>query len=111
MCDSFLGGQFGKLGVMPFCRPLAFVADLLDLGFRQVLDADPAALETILTGGDDFEVLATIPPKKLASFQAAAKRARVPVTAIGRVTAGQGARFVGSDGRELTFARASFTHF
>ena len=78
---------------------------------RQVLDVDATALETILTGGDDFEVLATVPPGKLASFQAAARRARVPVTAIGRVTVGEGARFIGPDGRELTFRRASFSHF
>jgi thiamine-monophosphate kinase len=78
---------------------------------RHVLDADPTALETILTGGDDFEVLATVPPQKLARFQAAARRAKVPVTEIGRVTAGEGARFIGPDGRELTFGRASFSHF
>ena len=78
---------------------------------RHVLDADPAALETILTGGDDFEVLATVPPSKLAGFQAAARRARVPVTEIGRVTAGLGTRFIGPDGRELNFSRASFSHF
>jgi thiamine-monophosphate kinase len=78
---------------------------------RRVLDSDPGALETILTGGDDFEVLATVPPNKLAAFQAAARRARVPVTAIGRVMAGQGARFIGFDGEELSFHRASFSHF
>lgn len=78
---------------------------------RRVLEADPAALETILTGGDDFEVLATVPRSKLAGFQAAARRARVSVSVIGRVTAGQGARFIGFDGEELSFRRASFSHF
>jgi thiamine-monophosphate kinase len=78
---------------------------------RHALAADPGALETILTGGDDFEVLATVPPKKLAGFMAAARRARVPATAIGRVTAGQGTRFIGFDGEELSFRRVSFSHF
>jgi thiamine-monophosphate kinase len=78
---------------------------------RLVLEDDPGALETILTGGDDFEVLVTVPQRKLASFQAAARRARVPVTVIGRVTAGQGARFIGFDGEELSFHRAAFSHF
>jgi thiamine-monophosphate kinase len=78
---------------------------------RHVLDADPAALETVLTGGDDFEVLATIPARRLAAFQSAARRAGVAATAIGRVTAGAGARFIGADGRELIFHRASFSHF
>ena len=77
-----------------------------------MLVADPKAIETILTGGDDFEVVATVPPRKLKSFLAAARRAGVPVTEIGRVTAR--ARAPGSsapDGRPLRFARASFSHF
>jgi thiamine-monophosphate kinase len=78
---------------------------------RHALAADPSALETILTGGDDFEVLATVPLKKLAGFMAAARRVRVPATAIGRVTAAQGACFIGFDGEELSFRRASFSHF
>ena len=57
------------------------------------------------------EVVATVPPRKLKSFLAAARRAGVPATGIGRVTAGTGARFLGPDGRPLRFARTSFSHF
>jgi thiamine-monophosphate kinase len=78
---------------------------------RAALTADPAALETILTGGDDFEVVATVPQAKLASFKAAARRAGVPVTEIGRVTAEKGLRLRAADGRLLRFARNSFSHF
>lgn len=76
-----------------------------------VLKAEPALIETILTGGDDFEVVATVPAKALERLQAAGRAARVPITAIGRVTAGQGARFFAADGPELRFKRASFSHF
>jgi thiamine-monophosphate kinase len=69
----------------------------------------------MLTGGDDFEVLATVPTRKLKSFLAAARRAGVPATGIGRITAGAGAqsgvRFLGPDSRPLRFARTSFSHF
>ena len=75
------------------------------------LVADERATQTILTGGDDFEVVATIPQARLKSFLAAARRAGVPVTEIGRITAGQGARFLDADGKPLRFARASFSHF
>ena len=107
-----LAGDLGKL-----VRESGVGADIetsrvpLSRAARYVLDADSAALETILTGGDDFEVLATVPQRKLASFEAAARRAKLSVTEIGRVTAGQSARFFGPDGRELTFHRASFSHF
>ena len=78
---------------------------------RVVVAADPGAMEPVLTGGDDFEVIATVPARAVAAFRLAARRAGVPVTEIGRVTAGKGARFIAADGRELRFKRASFSHF
>jgi thiamine-monophosphate kinase len=75
------------------------------------LVADPRATEAILTGGDDFEVVAAVPPARLKSFLAAARRAGVPATGIGRVTDGAGVRFLGPDEKPLRFARASFSHF
>ena len=64
-----------------------------------------------LTGGDDFEVVATVPAGALDRLLSAAGLVGVPVAAIGRVTAGKAARFLGPDGREFRFARASFSHF
>jgi thiamine-monophosphate kinase len=107
-----LAGDLGKL-----CRASGVAAEVeaprvpLSKAARAALAADPKAIQTILTGGDDFEVVATISPRKMKSFVAAARRARVRVTEIGRVTAGGGARFFGPDKRQLRFARASFSHF
>jgi thiamine-monophosphate kinase len=78
---------------------------------RAVIAADPAMLETALTGGDDFEIVCTVPAAKAESFRAAAQAANVPVTEIGRIAAGEGASFVGPDGKALAFKRASFSHF
>jgi len=83
----------------------------LSAAARAAVKAEPKIVETILTGGDDFEIVATIPPRKLKAFLVAARRAGVPVAEIGRVTAGEGARFRDVDGRLLTFKRASFSHF
>ena len=107
-----LAGDLGKL-----CRASGVAAEIeaarvpLSAAARAVLAADKAAIETILTGGDDFEVVAAIPPRKLKSFVVAAKRARVAVTEVGVVAAGSGARFFDADKRQLRFARASFSHF
>ena len=107
-----LAGDLGKL-----CRASRVAAEIevlrvpLSKAARAACAAEPKLIETILTGGDDFEVVATIPPAKLAAFRAAAKAARVPVTEIGRITTGRGARFHAPDGRVLAFARASFSHF
>ena len=46
-----------------------------------------------------------------ASFQAAARAAKVTVSEIGTIAAGEGARFLGADGKALAFKRASFSHF
>ena len=51
-------------------------------------------LETALTGGDDYEILCTVPPAKAEAFRAAAQAARVAVTEIGEIEAGEGARFL-----------------
>ena len=79
---------------------------------RQALAAEPALIETILTGGDDFEVLASVPPRRLAALRKAARAARVAVTEIGGFGRGSGqARFVDAQGRALTFARPGYSHF
>jgi thiamine-monophosphate kinase len=71
---------------------------------------DPSVFETVLTGGDDYEILLTVAADKLTAFLAAAKAVAVPVTEIGSTTAGQGTRFL-KDGKALSFSRPSYSHF
>jgi thiamine-monophosphate kinase len=79
---------------------------------RTALAAEPALIEAILTGGDDFEVLASVPPRKLAAMRKAARAAGVRLTEIGRFAKGSGAaRFLDAQGRALKFARPSWSHF
>ncbi len=78
---------------------------------KVVIAADPAKLETALTGGDDYEILCTVPLGKVDGFRAAAKAANVPVTKIGVIGEGEGAHFRDAQGQPLTFKRMSFSHF
>jgi thiamine-monophosphate kinase len=79
---------------------------------KRVLNADPAQIEAVLTGGDDYEIVCTIAPDKLASFQSAATAAGLPVTEIGGVMVGQQpARFLDRDGKPRLFKQTSFSHF
>ncbi|HEY6860931.1 MAG TPA: thiamine-phosphate kinase, partial [Pseudolabrys sp.] len=78
---------------------------------KAVIAADSGALETALTGGDDYEIVCTVPAARANSFHAAAKAANVTVTQIGEAKAGEGARFLAADGHTFTFKRASFSHF
>ena len=108
-------GLMGDLGKL--CRASGVGAEIevarvpLSKAAHAALAADAGLVENILTGGDDFELVATVPPRKLKSFQAAARRAGVPVTPIGRIVAGKGARFRDEKGRALAFAHASYSHF
>jgi len=107
-----LAGDFAKL-----CRASRVAAEIevarvpLSDAAKAVLAAEPAMLETALTGGDDFEIVCTVPAGKADSFRAAAKAADVAVSEIGEIKAGEGVRFVDSGGRTLAFKRASFSHF
>jgi thiamine-monophosphate kinase len=75
-------------------------------------DKEPSLLETILTGGDDYEVVATLPPDAVEPFFRAALAANTKVSEIGTIAAGEGAaRFVDRDGIVLSFARIAFSHF
>ena len=107
-----LVGDFSKL-----CRASGVAAEIqvpripLSDAAKAVVAADPAALESALTGGDDYEIVCTVPQAKAEGFRAAAKAANVPVTEIGEIKAGEGARFLAADGRALVFKRTSFSHF
>ena len=83
---------------------------LSDAG-RAAVAFDSSLLETALTGGDDFEIVCTVPPDKADSFRAAAMTARVAVTDIGVIAPGEGTHFLGPDGEPLKFKRLSFSHF
>ena len=64
----------------------------------------------VLTGGDDYEIVLTVPPAKLRRFQPRRGAAGVPVTEIGRMRSGDGAQFM-RHGKALVFARPAFSHF
>jgi thiamine-monophosphate kinase len=106
-----LAGDLAKL-----CRASSVTADVdivavpLSDPARAAIRAEPALLETALTGGDDYEIVLTLAPEKLAAFRAAAAAVGVAATEIGRVTAGEGTRFL-KDGKALSFVRASYSHF
>ena len=106
-----LAGDLGKL-----CRASSLAADVdvaqvpLSDAAHTAIASRPTLLETLLTGGDDYEIVLTVAQAKLEAFQAAARAARVPVTEIGRMRSGDGAQCT-RQGKALVFARPAFRHF
>ena len=76
------------------------------------LAGDCNLIEPILTGGEDYEILCTVAPGRVAAFQAASVKAGVRVTEIGRIVAGETPpRFLNPEGKPLAFIRPSYSHF
>jgi thiamine-monophosphate kinase len=109
-------GLVGDLAKM--CRAARLDAQVeiarvpLSRATRTALAADPALIERILTGGDDYELLASVPARKIEALRKAARAAGVTVTEVGGFVAGSGkARFVDAQGRAQKFARPAYSHF
>jgi thiamine-monophosphate kinase len=108
-----LAGDLAKL-----CRASGIGAEVdtarvpLSDAARIAVAKEPALIETVITGGDDYEVLACVPAEKVEALRQQASAAGVAVTEIGTVIAGEGgAHFLGLDGKPLVLAQTSYTHF
>ncbi|HWF96775.1 MAG TPA: thiamine-phosphate kinase [Xanthobacteraceae bacterium] len=108
-----LVGDFGKL-----CAASDVGADIevarvpLSDAARQAIAGNPSLLETALTGGDDYEVVATVPAGVRDALRAAAEAAGVALTEIGRIRPDRpGVHFLDPAGKPMLFKRPSFSHF
>jgi thiamine-monophosphate kinase len=77
-----------------------------------LLASGVVGIEALVSGGDDYEILCTIPENRFDAFSKAAGMAGVTVTAIGTVIAGMSApKFLDAQGREIQMSRLSYSHF
>ncbi len=83
----------------------------LSPGAQQALILDPSRMESIVGGGDDYELLFTAPESCAAQIEERARACDIPVTAIGRMTAGSGVTVVDNDGRPLASRVSGYRHF
>jgi thiamine-monophosphate kinase len=69
------------------------------------------ALECVLAGGDDYELVFTAPPSARSRVKAAALQSETSVTRIGVIEAASGLRLVDATGQPVNRRFASFDHF
>ncbi|GAB4068886.1 thiamine-phosphate kinase [Ancylobacter sonchi] len=96
---SGLGGEI-RVGAVP-----------LSAAARAAVAAEPALMETVLAGGDDYEILAVVPHDRLDALSMVATAAGFGLTEIGATRTGAGLAVIGADGAEMVLSRRSFSHF
>jgi thiamine-monophosphate kinase len=69
------------------------------------------ALSLALAGGEDYELLFTVPLSKADEVYPLMARFGTEVTVIGEITAGSGLSLLSEEGREFTLAKKGFNHF
>ena len=72
---------------------------------------DRALAERCLTGGDDYEILCTLAPDRVAAAQLEARRMGLALTSIGVIEEGSGMPRVRGRGGERAITEGSFSHF
>ncbi len=85
------------------CVPLSPAA-------RRVLDTEPSLWANVLGGGDDYELVMAVPPRRTAALLDAARASGVSVCRIGAFERGRGVRLTVS-GRIVRAPRAGYVHF
>jgi len=83
----------------------------LSLAARQAVLEDPALLQAVLTGGDDYELLFTAAPEAAQRMAELGRAAGLAVTRIGRMQPGSGVTVLDRDGQPLGLAQGGFQHF
>jgi thiamine-monophosphate kinase len=110
--DGFAGDLAKMLRLEDATTDIDFADIPLSSAAREALAIEPALASVILSGGDDYEILAAVPPADAGSFESKAAAEGLVVTRIGAVAAGRGSPVIrNSSGAPIVLAGPSFQHF
>lgn len=100
LCAASKVGATLDLGAVPLSPPA-----------QDYADAEPGNLIHLVTGGDDFELLFTVPPQRRADLPALAKKTGLPITVIGEINDTRRVDVRGKDGRPVAIKTKGYRHF
>jgi len=87
----------------------------LSAAARRAIDGDPELIGTVVTGGDDYELVFTAPETAMAEVAVQAAAVEVPVATIGVIrkpsAARQPVRLCRSDGSQMDITDDGYRHF
>ena len=84
----------------------------LSVPARSVVATDADMLERLMSGGEDYETLACVPPENAARFEQQAEQVGTRVTCIGAIdTSAAGIAAIGVAGAPMHFTKTGWDHF
>lgn len=84
----------------------------LSMAARAALETQPALIETVMTGGDDYEILFAADPSLAPQIDSLAQRSGTAISRIGQlVDPSDGIKAHDANGAVLAFKQAGFRHF
>jgi thiamine-monophosphate kinase len=108
-------GLAGDLAKMMRASGVAAVVEAdrvpLSAAAAKAVQASPDLLDLALTGGDDYEILCTVPEKNLDSLRKEADRVGIFLSVIGRVVPGHDRPVFRINGLERRYDVGSYQHF
>jgi thiamine-monophosphate kinase len=107
-----LAKDLGRMCKVSGCGARVRLADLpLSAAAAKAVAAEARRYQAVLAGGDDYEILASVPPTNETAFRQAAGVAGIAVTRIGATTAQSELSIEGMDGRAVDLVQAGWDHF
>ncbi len=110
--DGFVGDLTKMLAVSGVSARVPIYRLPLSKAARAAIAVNPDLFAVAATGGDDYELLASVAPEAAPAFEAEAAAAGVRVSMVGEAVEGYDPpRFIGPDGGPVVFACGSYSHF
>jgi len=78
-------------------------------GVRDLVELYPNLLEKLVTGGDDYEILATVPEQLSTHFEQACLLKKIKATHIGMINSDK-CRFIGAKGEDIDYSIKGYSH-
>ena len=100
MCNSSRVGAVLRYEALP--RALALAKIHRDI---------PTIADALISAGDDYEILAVVPPDQATDYMALAAKGGVQVTEIGEITHALGIEMRDSGGKPITLPSTGYDHF
>lgn len=104
-----LYADLGRLALASDCGAAVAIGQLpVSAGLQRALGSE--AWRGVLAGGEDYELLFTVPPQRKAALEQLARTLDFPLTSIGQMQNGAGI-VLSRDGNVMHFTHPGFDHF